>query len=99
MRDITSLRPKIEPAPQSVMKSLKPKPILVISLGQFVANDEVDSISEAIKRTGVEQDYYVLVTFLNTNEPLVDFQVFYEKDFDEVKYEELKKIIKGGLKQ
>ena len=41
-------------------------------------------------------DYYVLVYSATTTDPI--FNVYYEKDFNEVKYEELKQIVKDSMK-
>ncbi|WP_374440586.1 hypothetical protein [Epilithonimonas sp.] len=44
-------------------------------------------------------DYHVFVVpFDSKNEDAVKFEVFYEKDFTEIQYEELKKIIEETLK-
>jgi hypothetical protein len=74
------------------------KPILIIKLPyEFHMNCE--SFEEIVKsiesRTG--QEYHVLPVIEKERTEL-DFQVFYEKDFTEVNYEELKEIIKESIK-
>jgi len=72
------------------------KPILIIGIG----NPQVKSVTlnNVIKKVkeAVNDEYYVLVY---TSRVLKDikFEVFYEKDFNEVKYEELKQLITNAL--
>ena len=42
-------------------------------------------------------DYHTFVYFINSNE--IEFKCFYEKDFEEVNFEELKKIITEQFKK
>ena len=67
-----------------------PKPILIIKIPIESDNYSFDSV---IKATQVIDDYYVFVIQAYILE--AQFQVFYEKDFDKVKYEEFKNIIKN----
>lgn len=65
------------------------KPIFVVGvpLGTSIATSSniVEQIKEKL------EDYYIIVYPTNTSE--FNFQCFYEKDFNDVKYEELKAII------
>jgi hypothetical protein len=68
-----------------------PKPIVVFSVGH---PSQIEHIQEGIKNIpGFLDDYYFLVKLVPELEE-VGIQVFYEKDFNDVKYEELKEIIK-----
>lgn len=72
------------------------KPIFIIELPEL--DDyypKIDGIREVI--SSKLEDYYVLV-FVNPLLEEVKFQVFYEKDFNEIKFEELKQIIIEKLK-
>lgn len=42
-------------------------------------------------------DYHVLCTYVDNLEALFDVQVFHEKDFTEIQYEELKKLIENSI--
>ncbi len=68
---------------------MKPKPILVIGIPHNQGYDIDNVLTEIGKDL---KDYHV---FVYLSESIKDpvFQCFYEKDFDHVKYEELKAII------
>ena len=68
------------------------KPILLVGVPSAQAENIADiqeSIEEGMK------DYYLLIYDYTGRD--IKFQCFYEKDFNEVKYEELKFIIKHNL--
>lgn len=69
------------------------KPIFIIAVPQRDA-DEIPFIMQNLKDT--MSDYHHIVYPHSKDEP--EFKVFYEKDFDEVKYEELKQIVIDRLK-
>ena len=79
------------------------KPIFIIGWPEVDPNDagwlaakEINqtSFDELLKATKHLQDeYYLLVYTKMGGEPI--FHAFYEKDFDEVKYEELKGIVEN----
>lgn len=69
------------------------KPILIVKLpSTYDINPEsFEGIIKNVEtRTG--QEYYVLPVIEYQRKEL-DFQVFFEKDFSEVKYEELKSLL------
>jgi len=68
------------------------KPILTIGLPEL--DNENPEIADAF--TPLKNDYYIILYPINRDEP--EFKVFYEKDFNDVKYEELKQYIKDQLK-
>ena len=70
----------------------KTKPILTIGIPE-ASFEIVQRLQKQIKRQ--MKDYHVLVYASNGDEP--KFQVFYEKDFNKVKFNELKEIVKGEL--
>jgi hypothetical protein len=67
------------------MKS-KPKPIVVVTTPVFA--DFKDNFLK---------DYHVIQIEIENVKPKIE--VFYEKDFNDVKYEELKSIIENAVKQ
>jgi|LakMenEpi03Aug12_release.lakeMendotaPanAssembly.Ray.scaffolds.fasta_scaffold3184345_2 hypothetical protein len=71
-----------------------PKPIFLIGVTNDIRNEEqVHNIRKAIQRK--IKDYHVLVYTSKTSE--FDFKCFYEKDFDNVRFEELKEIVKQTI--
>lgn len=79
---------------------MTPKPICLIKVdrsnGRFIEISEMQQYFSTKMR-----DYYVLVVPFEQPEDEYDepirLQVFYEKDFTEAKYEELKKIVSDGV--
>jgi hypothetical protein len=69
------------------------KPIFTIGLPRHCT--EADMAEMRIALTNKLTDYYVLVYLSNLEE--AKFEAFYEKDFNKVKYEELKQIIIDNL--
>jgi hypothetical protein len=76
-----------------------PKPILVInycvsgiSMENTVRN--LKELRSAVERMGVNDDYYVFMLPVMGDSHI---QAFYEKDFDETTYEELKASIETKL--
>ena len=65
------------------------KPIIVIK-APYINMEQLASVNKSIG-DDVRKDYYVFVINSNSND--WQFECFYEKDFNEVKYEELKKQI------
>jgi len=68
---------------------MKVKPILIVNIPNSYTRQIVQQLSEDIKKaiTG----YHIVV--IQQDVPLITFEVFYEKDFNKVKYEELKELI------
>lgn len=77
---------------------LGPKPIFLAGIpfnGDAKDLIKLEGIASSFK-SKIGDEYHVLVYTTGLSEPT--FQVFYEKDFNEVKYEELKAIITGLVK-
>ena len=72
------------------------KPIVTVSIPFMVGMEQQAKIAEDLNKM-MGKDYYILVFIAAVTEPR--FQVFYEKDFNEVKYEELKEYIKKEMKE
>lgn len=72
------------------------KPILVVGLSKGNSPREVAEIQHQIERMPISNEYYVLPYRRLDDE--TTFEVFYEKDFNEVKYEELKQLITDKIK-
>ena len=66
------------------------KPIFLVGLPQMTSREQVEGVQKNLERK-LEQ-YYPLVYLTNGSE--IDFKCFFEKDFDEVKFEELKEIVR-----
>ena len=78
-----------------------PKPILVVNYciegltkEQVVRNFK--ELRSVVESTGINEEYY---TFFLPVRADSNIQVFYEKNFDEVKYEELKDLIKTKFEE
>ena len=70
---------------------MKAKPIALIKMPKNVTHEEINYARKAL-RDQLKDDYHVLV-INDESSDIFDMQVFYEKDFTEVKYKELKAII------
>lgn len=72
-----------------------PKPILTVGLS---FGSDIKEVEENFKKNFKEltNEYHVLAYLTNTQDPVL--KVFYEKDFNHVKYEELKKFIADAIK-
>lgn len=70
-----------------------PKPIFTIGLPSQTTREAYEETSKEIgRRKDLLEDYHVLV-YINPKSEDFHFNTFYEKDFDEVKLEELKQFI------
>ncbi len=68
------------------------KPILITKItgnGWDDYLDDIDHFNSTLEK--VSEDYHII--FIPYSGKYIDFSVFYEKDFNDVKYEELKNII------
>ena len=76
----------------------KPKPILLFKLPDDLNQEVFHKITESIHDDkNLVKDYHILCTSnIGSNE--LELQVFYEKDFNKVKYDELRSIVQGKLK-
>ena len=69
------------------------KPIFLVGVPRNMDYEQVLKAQVELERQ--LDGYYSLV--YQTNQDEIKFQCFYEKDFDEVKFEELKQIVKENL--
>ncbi len=69
-----------------------PKPILVITIPQIPTQEYLDQMNRDL-RQGTENEYHVIIILGKE----VNVEVFYEKDFNQVKFDELKQIIEYKL--
>ena len=69
------------------------KPIFLVGLPKGAL---VEEIEETQKNLESKLDGYYALVYL-TNESEIKFKCFFEKDFDNIKFEELKQIVKEGL--
>lgn len=69
------------------------KPIFIVGLPIDCSNSELERVQKSLDQK--LEDYYSLVYTTNENE--IQFKTFYEKDFDEIKYEELKQIVQDSI--
>ena len=75
---------------------MKAKPIFIVIMPLGSEND-LEMVRETQKRIeSIMPDYHVLV-FMEDRED-VKFEAFYEKDFNKVKFEELKRIVTDSMK-
>jgi len=74
----------------------KPKPIVIVKIGLLSNTEENKKLTDMLEDRF--EGYHVLVCFVG-NLPEPEFQVFYEKDFNHVKFEELKQIVKDNYKK
>jgi hypothetical protein len=68
------------------------KPIFLVALPCESAQN-IQDIQKKLERQLT--DYYPLIYLHNKEE--IEFRAIYEKDFDEVKFEELKDIVRGSV--
>ena len=75
-----------------------PKPIVVITI-PALTKEKGKEIYENKRILDLKEEYHVFILGCPpAPNKQVTWEVFYEKDFNEVKYEELKKIIKDKVK-
>ncbi len=74
------------------------KPLVVITIPNIGNNEEMVNVLKVVKEAFDGQYLHLVVSVDEELCPLPTFQVFYEKDFNKVKYEELKQIILDKLK-
>lgn len=71
------------------------KPIFIIDVPVEVPPKNLIKLSNQI--TELLTDYHVLVVTSSTEE--IKFSCFYEKDMTEIKFEELKQLVRDKLKE
>ena len=74
------------------------KPILTVGLPSGTFKETINSTSDRLNcpKKGLSKEYHILC-YAQTNGEEIKFEVFYEKDFTEVQYEELKQIIINNI--
>lgn len=70
------------------------KPIFIIGV-PYASMADIEKISKELDISNINDDYHILVISVNHDNPF--FKVFYEKDFNEIKYKELKNIVKSQI--
>ena len=65
------------------------KPIFIVELPDYITKEDFDKIQFNLEKKLT--DYHVLVTSIDVEQ--INYKVFYEKDFTEINYSELKNII------
>lgn len=70
------------------------KPIFIVKVPNMHTMKQMSDIRKALDNMPLTKEYFVLV--INTELEKWEFECFYEKDFNEVKYNELKQIIKDS---
>lgn len=80
------------------------KPICIVRVNMNIffkdGRDNLNKLSNSLINRLIDYHVFVLPQADNPKKPKedVEFQVFYEKDFTEIKYKELKEIIENSLK-
>lgn len=73
----------------------KAKPLLLVGCPSAMPADKFEYAKSKIG-SEIQSDYHIIL-YHSTIGIDFSFQVFYEEDFDEIKYEELKQLISGLL--
>lgn len=72
------------------------KPIFIVELpGNSFDMQTRDNVQHYLDEKF--DDYHILVT--TTYSDTIEYKAFFEKDFDEVKYEELKQIVRDNINE
>ena len=76
-----------------------PKPILVVnyhvgSLPMELIIENMKQLRDVVERSGANNEYYTFVLPVSGDS---NIQVFYEKDIDDISYQELKTMIKRKI--
>ncbi len=71
------------------------KPIFLVGLPQMASLEQIEEVQKNLEQK--LKQYYPLVYMTNSSK--MDFKCFFEKDFDEVKFDELKQIVRDAVKQ
>ena len=76
-----------------------PKPILVVNyhVGNLPTRAVVENLKQlrdVVEKSGANEDYYTFILPVSGDS---NIQVFYEKDIDDISYEELKTVIKRKM--
>ena len=71
------------------------KPIFLVGLPMDFETNIVQNIQQMLEDK--IQDYHPLV-YIKKDGDEIDFKALYEKDFDEVKFEELKELVRSNAR-
>lgn len=90
----------LERTEREMMQMIRPKPIFIVlipepNLNGFDKSQEFKALQKGLERN--LQDYNVLIMTKPNGD--IDFRCFYEKDFDEIKFEELKQLVLDNFKK
>ena len=73
------------------------KPILIVFIGNIhYSRETIEYVTSEIKAK-IENEYHVLIVPKYDIGYKVEFQVFYDKNFTEINYEELKSVIMKSI--
>ena len=70
------------------------KPIFIVEAPMMQTHEEVANVQKVLEKK--LNDYHVLMVQMDVNN--FNFKVFYDKDFTEINYNELRKLINKKLK-
>ena len=70
------------------------KPIFIVEAPMMQTQEEFANVQKLLENK--LNDYHVLMVKMDVND--FNFKVFYDKDFTEINYDELRKLIKERLK-
>lgn len=70
------------------------KPIFIVEVPMMQTHEDFVNVQKVLENK--LNDYHVLMVQMDVND--FNFKVFYDKDFTEIKYDELRKLIKEKLK-
>ncbi len=73
------------------------KPIFITILNKRIDEQTYNDIAKDLEDKF--KDYHILLTYDKAQKETFSFKVFYEKDFNKVKFEELKRIVKKQFKK
>ena len=69
------------------------KPIFLVGMPKVASMEQIEQVKKSLESN--LDGFYVLV--YSTHEKEMQFKCFFEKDFDNIKFEELKQIVKEGF--
>lgn len=88
----------VENCIEEIRELNKTKPIVIIRFPPEFTQENIKGLHEHWKRKEIHNDYYLLAMH-DQGIQEITVQVFFEKDFTEIKYQELLNIIQGNEKE
>lgn len=73
------------------------KPIFITIVNQIMSEQTYNNRAKGLEDKF--KDYHILLMYDEDQKETFNFKVFYEKDFNKVKFEELKRIVKKQFKK